>query len=346
MSIQKLRYADGNREEWLAIRKELKGQHRHGGSDTGKIFDANPYESAYAYFQKCVGNIPEQDDSFDTEAMRQGRDAEQYVADRFMELTGKHCHVENCVFVNDDYPAMFATIDRKVDNEDAGLECKNHKDTVMGKYRNLAIPFPTSHFYQVMAYMMVCGFSRYYLAIRIYGTGFKVYFFTRHADDQKPEWAEAMYFISDEDINAVKQRIDDFNAMVASGDWQWGFDGSDATTKAQAERFAGSLVSAVDLEPVVGLMKQIKEAADATKEAEAKEEALKQELREWLGSHHATGGKYVDAVGNSYSVSFKEQTTSRLNADCIRAALGGEIPPEYYKTSTAPVMRVSVRAKK
>jgi putative phage-type endonuclease len=69
------------REEWLQWRK--KGI---GGSDAATILGLNPYASLLSLWADKLGMMPEREDN---EQMRQGRDLEGYVAERFMEATGK-----------------------------------------------------------------------------------------------------------------------------------------------------------------------------------------------------------------------------------------------------------------
>ena len=73
---------DMSHEEWLRYRKL-----GIGGSDAGSICGLNPYSSAIAVFQDKTQKEAEEKE--DNEAMRQGRDLEEYVARRFMEETGK-----------------------------------------------------------------------------------------------------------------------------------------------------------------------------------------------------------------------------------------------------------------
>ena len=69
-----------SREEWLRLRKN-----GIGGSDAGAICGLNPYASAMKVFQD---KTTEEVEDVDNESMRQGRDLEAYVAQRFMEETG------------------------------------------------------------------------------------------------------------------------------------------------------------------------------------------------------------------------------------------------------------------
>ena len=73
---------DMDHETWLQYRK--KGI---GGSDAGSICGLNPYSTAISVFQDKTQLQAEEKE--DNEAMRQGRDLEEYVAKRFTEETGK-----------------------------------------------------------------------------------------------------------------------------------------------------------------------------------------------------------------------------------------------------------------
>lgn len=104
------------REEWLKLRK--KGI---GGSDAGAVCGLNPYTSPVAvYRDKTTDSV----DMSDNEAMRQGRDLEEYVAQRFTEETGMKVRRSNKMYWSETYPFMYADVDRLIVGEDAGLECK------------------------------------------------------------------------------------------------------------------------------------------------------------------------------------------------------------------------------
>ena len=69
-----------DRNEWLKIRKTGLG-----GSDAGAVCGLNPHVSPMAVYRDKVSD---ETDMGDNEAMRQGRDLEEYVAQRFTEETG------------------------------------------------------------------------------------------------------------------------------------------------------------------------------------------------------------------------------------------------------------------
>lgn len=66
---------------WLAERRT-----GIGGSDVAAILGLNEWTSPYTVWADKLGLLPEREDS---EAMRQGRDLEHYVAERFSKVSGK-----------------------------------------------------------------------------------------------------------------------------------------------------------------------------------------------------------------------------------------------------------------
>ena len=151
-----------SREEWLKYRK--KGI---CGTDAGAITGFNPYVSAFSvYRDKTSDEISE----FDNEAMRQGRDMEDYVARRFMEETGKQVRRANAIYKNEKHPIMLADFDRLIVGEKAGLECKTVSPYFADKWSDGKIPM---HYQmQVQHYLAVSGYECWYIAALIFGRDF------------------------------------------------------------------------------------------------------------------------------------------------------------------------------
>ena len=63
-----------SREKWLEARRSAIG-----GSDAAAIIGLNPYSSPYSVWADKTGRLP---DKPDNEAMRLGRDLEEYVSSR------------------------------------------------------------------------------------------------------------------------------------------------------------------------------------------------------------------------------------------------------------------------
>ena len=149
-----------SRGEWLQARRT-----GIGGSDAAAILGVNPYRGAYSVWADKLGLLPETPDN---EAMRQGRDLEDYVARRFSEKTGLTVRRENRMLRSVEHGFMLADIDRRITNERAGLECKTSKDIRLGRYKNG--DFPIEYYAQCLHYLAVTGWDRWYLAVLVYGT--------------------------------------------------------------------------------------------------------------------------------------------------------------------------------
>ena len=159
-------------EEWLRYRKL-----GIGGSDVGAICGLNPYKTAMQiYFDKTSDTI----EYTDNEAMRQGRDLENYVAQRFMEATGKKVRKANAIFCHEEYPFLLANVDRMLTGENVGLECKTASPYAADQWKDGQIPMH----YQIQCYhyISVCNADAWYIAVLIYGKEFKFYRIER--DDQ------------------------------------------------------------------------------------------------------------------------------------------------------------------
>ncbi len=153
------------REVWLEHRRKSIG-----GSDAASIIGLNPYCSPYAVWADKMGRIPPKEDN---EAMRLGRDLEDYVAKRFTEKTGKKVRRENSIIYNPDYPFAHANVDRLIVGEDAGLECKTTSSLNLKKFKNGE--YPEQYYVQSVHYMMVTGAKKWYVAVLVLGVDFYVF---------------------------------------------------------------------------------------------------------------------------------------------------------------------------
>ena len=156
---------DMQRDEWLELRK--KGI---GGSDAAAIVGLDRYRSPFDVYADKLGLRPEIPDN---EAMRQGRDLEQYVAERFMEATGKKVRRRNAMLQHPEYSFMLADIDRWVVGENAGLECKT--TSVLNRTKFSQGEFPPNYYVQCVHYMAVTGAERWYLGVLVLNKAFHVF---------------------------------------------------------------------------------------------------------------------------------------------------------------------------
>ena len=164
-----------SREDWLRLRRS-----GIGGSDAAAVLGMHPYRGPFAVYADKLGAERAEED---TEAMRQGRDLEEYVARRFSEQTGLRLRREYGMLRSAVHPCMIADVDRRVVGERAGLECKTSKDIHLTRYRNG--DFPLEYYTQCLHYLAVTGWKRWYLAVLVYGTDLLT--FTIEAEDVRDD---------------------------------------------------------------------------------------------------------------------------------------------------------------
>lgn len=205
MAIKKLPRPD--RAQWLALRRSYIG-----GSDAAAVVGLNPYISAYSLWCEKKGITP---DFAGNLATAVGEYLEEFIAKRFEEETGKKVRRNNFCIFNEDYPWAMADIDRELVGEDAGLECKSTSALNLKQYKGGS--FPAKFYVQCVHYLAVTGKQRWYLAVLIGNSDFKVFTIERR---------DVL-----EDIDALMAAEKDFS-VVMQGDTPPAVDGSGATESA------------------------------------------------------------------------------------------------------------------
>ena len=288
------------RDEWIKFRKNYIG-----GSDAAAIIGLNPFVTPYSLWAEKTDRLPERED---TEAMRQGRDLEQYVADRFTEETGLETSKPNEMYFSNDYPFAMANIDRWIDKGNIGLECKTTSSLNLKRFKNGE--YPNNYYVQCVHYMAVTGAKKWYLAALVLNKGFYVYEIER--DEQE--------------INSLMDSEQEFYENYIKKDAPPPVDGFVPTTDAINTVF--NTVSDFNKISLFGREKQIEQYFLLRKkisEYEQMKEQIEQELKLDLGEHE-------QGVEGKYLVSWKK--TSRCTFDSKRFA--EENPHlnlnEYYKT--------------
>ena len=147
------------KEDWLRYRKC-----GITGTDAGAILGLNPYRSAFQVYHDKISDTIE---NIDNEAMRQGRDLEDYVAQRFTEATGLKVRRANAIYQSEEHPLLLADFDRLIVGQKAGLECKTVSPFSADKWADGKIP--AHYLAQVDHYLAVSGFDCWYVAALIFG---------------------------------------------------------------------------------------------------------------------------------------------------------------------------------
>ena len=283
------------RIEWLKLRKG-----GIGGSDAGAVCGLNPYISQMAvYHDKTTDNI----ENFDNEAMRQGRDLEEYVAQRFTEETGLKVRRSNKMYWSETYPFMYADVDRLIVGEDAGLECKTVSPYGADKWKDGSIP--KHYLIQCVHYMIVTGKRAWYIAAIIFGQEF-IY--------RKIEWDEALaqYLVAIES---------DFWENHVAASRMPDPDGSESCSDVLEEYFGKNYKT--DEVPLSAAMAakldRRQEIMTEMKNLDREKTQLEQEVKVFLDNHEV-------ASNERYRVSWKLVTSDRLNTKLLKTE-----QPEIYK---------------
>lgn len=312
MMIKKISTKDMSREEWLEARRKSIG-----GSDAAAILGLNDYTSAYALWCDKTGKITPEDIS-DKEAVRLGNDLEQYVADRFMEATGKKVQRCNFILYNEDYPFSHANPDRLVVGEDAGLECKTTSSwDIASQLRNGEIP---KYWYcQMVHYMMVTGAKKWYLGALVFGVGFF------HMEVER----------NDAEISALADAEVSFWRRVTSY-IPPDIDGSTATTEAIKTIYAESAPgTSCDLTAVGHHIDAYNALGAQIKELEEAQDEHANAIKDFMGASEK--GSY----GNT-SISWKSSSRSTFDKKRYEE-VKGKIPAEFYNTTESRSFRVTVK---
>lgn len=297
-AVELAKTLDMSREQWLEIRKN-----GIGGSDSAAIVGLDRYRSPFDVYADKLGLKQEQPDN---EAMRQGRDLEEYVASRFCEQTGKKVRRRNAILQHPEHHWMLGNIDRWVVGENAGLEAKT--TSVLNRCKFSQGEFPANHYVQCMHYMAVTGAERWYLAELVLNKGF--YVFTIERDETE--------------IQALIEAEKDFWENHVLKQIPPAPDGSESTSEVIKQLFP----EAKEREEVAlfGYEDKIEQylLLDAhLKELEKQKDALKQELQ--LALSDAEIGR-----AQGYIVEWKNQVRQSLDTKKLKKEQA-EIYTKYLK---------------
>ena len=282
-----------DRNVWLKYRKSGLG-----GSDAAAVCSMNPYRTAMQVYHD---KISDEIETVDNEAMRQGREFEDYVARRFMEATGKKVRRANAMFYDEKHPFMLADVDRMVVGENAGLECKTASPYMAEKWQDGKIPLH----YQLQChhYMSVMDADAWYIAVLIYGREFK---FQRIERDE--QLLSSLIQIEQDfwDNHVMKQKMPDP-------------DGSKLADTVIAEYYQRSNTQTIQLCGFDEKLMRRQELLDLMEHMETEKRQIEQELKLYMGEAEA-------AENTRYKVSWKNVASSKVDTKRLK-----EERPEIYR---------------
>ena len=287
-----------DKKEWLMYRKR-----GIGGSDAGAVCGLNPYRTAMqVYEDKTTDQIEE----FDNEAMRQGREFEDYVAKRFTEATGKKVRRANFMYYDENYPFMLADVDRMIVGENAGLECKTASPYLADKWKDGKMPL---HYQlQCYHYMSVCNADAWYLAVVIYGREFKYYRIEREEEVLR-------------DLRRIEQDFWENHVLKRVLPEP---DGSELADQVISEYFKNSIKETIALRGFDEKLDRRQELEILMGELDTEKKQIEQELKLYLGEAEI-------AENANYRVSWKQVSSQRIDGERLKKERP-EIYEQYQKT--------------
>lgn len=288
-------------QEWKKMR--LEGI---GGSDAAAALGMSQYKSPYYLWCEKTGRIEK---DIDNEAMRIGRDLEEYVAKRFCEQTGNKVRKSNYSYQSIDYPFMLANVDRFVVGESAGLECKTASALNRTRYDKGDIPI--QYYLQCMHYMAVTGLKKWYIAILVMGKEFHIFEINR----------------DDEEIKILIEREKEFWDCVAN-DVEPNIDSSSSTSEA-IETLHPKATKDESIELI-----QSRELLDRYSELKELKKKIDDEMNQITNEIKNEMQDYSSAHSDGYKITWKSVEsnkfdTKRFKKDC------SDLYEKYITTSSS-----------
>ena len=294
-------------EQWRNLRREGVG-----GSDASAIVGMNSYVSPFSLYMDKLGLLPEKEDN---EAMRQGRDFEEYVASRFrerMEQKGTPKKTKQCGYMlqHPKYPWMLANVDRLIVGENAGLECKTTSALNLKKFKGGE--FPEQYYAQCVHYLAVTGADRWYLGVLVFGHDF--YDFVIERDEEEIELL----------INAEKEFWEEHVAKEIPPE----ADEKEPTSDALAEVYRGAddsdamtvkLTQGAILENLIAL--------------EREQKAIEEQITKCKNMLKAELGDAIYGYYANYEISWKPQERRTFDTKAFLADNPDFNLDKYYKTT-------------
>ena len=296
-----------NHEEWLKLRSQYIG-----GSDAAAVVGLNAYASPFSLWAEKTGRVPGFAGNLATEV---GTYLEEFVAQKFAEVTGKKVRKCNQSFLNSEYPFAIANIDREIVGEDAGLEIKTTTELNIKKFKSGE--YPANYYCQCVHYMAITGKQRWYLAVLIGNREFK--WFTIERDEAE--------------IEALMTAERDFWELVKT-DTPPAVDGTAATTEALKTIYEDSDDRNVDLFNYAADLRQYMALNQQIKELESIKDEAANRIKLFLGD---AGGGECDG----FRVTWKAQTRRTFDSKRFAEENPGVDLSNYYKESSARVFRVT-----
>ena len=306
-NLKKISTKDMPHEVWLEHR-----QKSIGGSDASAIIGFNHYCSPYTVWCDKLGKLPPKEDN---EAMRLGRDLEDYVAKRFTEKTGKKVRRENNILINPDIPFAHANVDRMIIGEDAGFEAKTTSVLNLSKFKNGE--YPATYYVQCVHYLMVTGCQRWYLGVLILGQGFRDFVIERDEGE----------------IEALKKSEEAFWEYVSTNTPPM-VDGTKSTTESLKAVFPESVEEFVGLQAYEADLKEYMNCCSLIKDMEKQRDEAANRVKLFMGES-------ARGESQSYKVSWVSSVRNNFDSKAFQKDNPGIDLSAYMKQTNVRTFKVS-----
>jgi putative phage-type endonuclease len=261
---------DMERSDWLAVRRQ-----GIGSSDASSAVGLNPYKSRLELWLEKTGRS---NTEVSNDAMHWGNVLEPIVAQEYSAQTGYKVRRVNAVLQHPSQPFMLANLDREVVNHPEGLgvlECKTAGHYATKQWEDSV---PEWYQLQVLHQLAVTGRKWADVAVLLGGQEFRIYRINRDEDM----------------IQNLIQLEQEFWHLVQT-DTQPKADGSESSARALALLYPhdnGTTLDYADDTAMNSLFTNLVEVRTTRQQAEAQEEAIRQQLQEKLGE--ATVAVFAD----------------------------------------------------
>lgn len=291
-------------EKWLEYRKS-----GIGGSDASVVCGINRYKSPVELWMEKTGRQPPQEAG---ESAYWGTQLESIVREEFTKRTGIEVKLAKCILQNEEFPFMQANLDGVCHDPNLGdciFEAKTASAFKIGEWEN---SIPDEYMLQIQHYMAVTGFKAAYIAVLIGGNTFK--------------WRRVE---RDEEIIQMLIKLEAEFWKYVENDTPPQIDGSDASAKFLAEKFAESKRAQINLpSEAEKLIEQYFEACEKLTELTEQKQLAENRLKEMLGENE------VGVIGGNI-VSWKGVSQERIDSKTLKS----EHPTLYKKYANSTSYR-------
>jgi putative phage-type endonuclease len=164
------------REEWLQQR-----QQGIGGSDAAAAIGLSRFKTPYQLYLEKRGELAAENLD-DKEVIRFGNLMEEVIAREYARRNGVKVRRRNAILEHPKYPWMRANVDRLIEGQRIGLECKN-VDAMAFRFGEWGEPgtdeVPDEYLFQCVHYMAVLDYPEWHLAACVGGNKLKTYIVRR-----------------------------------------------------------------------------------------------------------------------------------------------------------------------